>query len=96
MALCISVLWVLVLMSESVKYVTVSIPKAVADNIDFLIDELGFWPSRSSFVREASLEKFKREMQRVAELRESGIEPVFSRNRRAPVSLVARERSERG
>ena len=54
-------------MSVSVKYVTVSIPKAVADNIDFLIGELGFWPSRSSFVREASLEKIRRELQRMSE-----------------------------
>jgi Arc/MetJ-type ribon-helix-helix transcriptional regulator len=54
-------------MSVSVKYVTVSIPKAVADNIDFLIGELGFWPSRSSFVREASLEKIRRELLRMSE-----------------------------
>ena len=54
-------------MSVSVRYVTVSIPKAVADNIDFLIGELGFWPSRSSFVREASVEKIRRELQRMSE-----------------------------
>ena len=54
-------------MGVSVKYVTVSIPRAVADNIDFLIGELGFWPSRSSFVREASLEKIRRELLRMSE-----------------------------
>jgi len=54
-----------------VKYVTVSIPKGVADKIDLLIGELGYWPSRSSFVREACLEKIRIEMMRLGELREA-------------------------
>jgi len=44
-------------LSDSSRYVTVSIPRAIADKVDFLIGELGYWPSRSAFVREASLEK---------------------------------------
>ena len=48
-------------MHEKIKYVTVSIPKAVANRIDYYVDNLGYWPSRSSFVREACLEKIKAE-----------------------------------
>ena len=58
-------------MDSEVRYVTVSIPKAVADRIDLLIGELGYWPSRSSFVREACLEKIRVEMVRLGELREA-------------------------
>jgi len=54
-----------------VRYVTVSIPRAVAEKIDYLIRELGYWPSRSSFVREACLEKIRVEMLRLNELREA-------------------------
>jgi Arc/MetJ-type ribon-helix-helix transcriptional regulator len=58
-------------MEYGVRYVTVSIPKAIADSIDYLIEELGYWPSRSSFVREASLEKIRAETRRLVELREA-------------------------
>jgi Arc/MetJ-type ribon-helix-helix transcriptional regulator len=51
-----------------VRYVTVSIPSAVADKIDYLIEELGYWPSRSAFVREASLEKILDMRRRIVEL----------------------------
>lgn len=60
-------------MAISVKYVTVSIPKAITDDIDYLLDELGYWPSRSSFVREACLEKTRVEMQRIRKLREATV-----------------------
>jgi Arc/MetJ-type ribon-helix-helix transcriptional regulator len=52
----------------SVSYVTVSIPLAIADGIDEIIRSLGYWPSRSSFVREACLEKIRLENNRVREL----------------------------
>jgi len=54
------------------RYVTVSIPKAIAEKIDYLIDVLGYWPSRSAFVREACLEKITGEERRLRELRGSG------------------------
>jgi Arc/MetJ-type ribon-helix-helix transcriptional regulator len=56
-------------MDGKTKYATVSIPKAVADRIDYYIENLGFWPSRSSFVREAVLEKFDKESQKIISLR---------------------------
>jgi Arc/MetJ-type ribon-helix-helix transcriptional regulator len=53
---------------ESTQYVTVSIPVAIADEIDRLIEQSGYWPSRSAFVREACLEKLFKERQRLEEL----------------------------
>jgi Arc/MetJ-type ribon-helix-helix transcriptional regulator len=52
-------------MSLETKYVTVSIPVNIAKNIDKLIDRLGYWPSRSAFVREACLQKIREEKQRL-------------------------------
>ena len=51
------------------KYSTVSIPRGIAEAIDELIEELGYWPSRGAFVREASLEKVREEQGRLLELR---------------------------
>jgi Arc/MetJ-type ribon-helix-helix transcriptional regulator len=55
-------------MSEKTKYVTVSIPRGIANDIDRLIQELGYWPSKSSFVREACLEKIWSERRKIREL----------------------------
>ena len=76
-------------MNDTPRYVTVSIPKAIAAKIDVIIDELGYWPSRSSFVREACLEKISVEERRLRELRgsrdeanqsERGVEPRWGTN----------------
>ena len=56
---------------SAAKYATVSIPRGIADAIDELIEELGYWPSRGAFVREACLEKVRDEQKRLLELRES-------------------------
>jgi Arc/MetJ-type ribon-helix-helix transcriptional regulator len=56
-------------MSES-KYATVSIPRGIAEVIDELIEELGYWPSRGAFVREACLDKVRDEQKRLLELRD--------------------------
>jgi Arc/MetJ-type ribon-helix-helix transcriptional regulator len=62
-------------MSEGkTKYVTVSLPVGIAKALDSLIEELGYWPSRGAFVREACLEKIREEQRRLRELRE-GREP---------------------
>ena len=53
-------------MSES-KYATVAIPRGIVD----AIDELGYWPSRGAFVREAALLKVREEQKRLLELRGS-------------------------
>ena len=53
------------------KYSTVSIPRGIAEAIDELIEDLGYWPSRGAFVREATLEKVRDEQKRLLELRES-------------------------
>jgi Arc/MetJ-type ribon-helix-helix transcriptional regulator len=53
------------------KYVTISIPTALAEAIDELNEELGYWPSRGAFVREAVLEKLRDERLMLKELREA-------------------------
>ena len=53
------------------KYVTVSLPVAISDAIDSLIEEPGYWPSRGAFVREACLEKIRDEERRLRELKEA-------------------------
>jgi len=58
-------------MSEKKGYVTISLPAMIAKDIDELINELGYWPSRGAFVREACIEKIWAERRRLRELRES-------------------------
>ncbi|MBS7631904.1 ribbon-helix-helix protein, CopG family [Candidatus Bathyarchaeota archaeon] len=57
--------------SDNVAYATISIPIAIAEEIDELIGELGYWPSRSAFVREACIEKLRREREKLKELQEA-------------------------
>ncbi len=51
-------------MARKSKYRTVSIPKGITDEVEKLIEELQFWPSISSFVREATLTKLRVERTR--------------------------------
>jgi Arc/MetJ-type ribon-helix-helix transcriptional regulator len=50
------------------RYVTVSLPVGIIKAIDALIEELGYWPSRGAFVREACLEKIWSERKKIREL----------------------------
>ena len=56
-------------MSKTVRYGTVSIPIAIAEEIDKLIELMGYWPSRSAFVREACVEKIRDEQEKLGELK---------------------------
>jgi metal-responsive CopG/Arc/MetJ family transcriptional regulator len=49
------------------KYGTVSIPMGIIEQVDFLIKEIRYWPSRGAFVREACLEKIRLERNRLRE-----------------------------
>ncbi|MBS7633922.1 ribbon-helix-helix protein, CopG family [Candidatus Bathyarchaeota archaeon] len=53
-----------------VAFSAVSVPLPVLEEIDKLIKELGYWPSRSAFVREACVEKIEREIERMEKLKE--------------------------
>ncbi len=55
-------------MTQKRKYVTISIPIGIANDIDKLIEEIGYWPSKGSFVREACTEKIWKERRRILEL----------------------------
>jgi len=65
-------------MAKKSKYRTVSLLNSIAEEIESLIEELGFWPSVSAFVREACLEKIREERRR---LREHSEAPGGGRNR---------------
>lgn len=43
------------------KWTTVSVPRAIAEDMDRLMKKLGYWPSRGAFVREALLAKIREE-----------------------------------
>jgi len=64
--------------AERNKYRTVSIPAGITEEIERLIEELRYWPSISSFVREATLEKLKAERRNLRELREAKENPINS------------------
>jgi len=58
-------------MTERNKYRTVSIPTGITDDVVKLIEELRYWPSVSSFVREATLDKLKLERKSLRERKEA-------------------------
>lgn len=70
-------------MASKSKYVTISLPTGISNEIDELIDELGYWPSRGAFVREACLTKIREEKRRLRELRDAE-DPRLARNRGRP------------
>ena len=63
-------------MAERNKYRTVSLPKGITDEVEKLIEELRYWPSISSFVREATLEKLKVERRNLREIKEAIENPI--------------------
>jgi len=56
-------------MATRKKYVTISLPVGVADDIDALIEELGYWPSRGAFARDACVAKIREEQKLLQEQR---------------------------
>ena len=70
-------------MASKSKYVTISLPIRIADEIDELIEGLGYWPSRGSFVREACIIKIREEKRMLKELREAE-DTHRARNRGTP------------
>lgn len=53
------------------KYTTVSIPKPLAEDVDALMEEVGYWPSLSSFIREACHEKLWAERMKQKAMKEA-------------------------
>jgi Arc/MetJ-type ribon-helix-helix transcriptional regulator len=58
-------------MATKSKYVTISLPTGISDEIDELMEELGYWPSRGAFAREACLTKIREEKQMLREIKEA-------------------------
>ena len=57
-------------MGEESKYTTISFPKDILEAIKDLIKELRYWPSVTSFAREAVLEKIRMERKVLKDIRE--------------------------
>jgi len=58
------------ILSKSSKWTSVAFPKEIVEAIRKLIEELKYWPSVTSFCREAVLEKIKQEKKVLKEIRE--------------------------
>jgi len=54
---------------RKVPFSTVSVPLPILEEVDKLIGKVGYWPSRSAFVREACMEKIRREWRRLGRQR---------------------------
>ncbi len=67
--------------AKKIKYRTASIPRRLADDVQELIDEFGYWPSLAAFVREATLEKLRKERQFSGKIVEEPL-MAFSREER--------------
>ncbi len=61
--------------AKKIEYKTVSLPRRLADDIQTLMDEFGYWPSLGAFVREAALEKLRRDRQSPGKIVE---EPIMA------------------
>ena len=56
---------------EESMYQSISVPKEILETIKELIAELKYWPSVTSFAREALLEKIKQEKAVLKEIRKA-------------------------
>jgi len=57
-------------LSKASKWTSVAFPKELVEAIRKLIEELEYWPSVTSFCREAAIEKIKREGYLLKDLKE--------------------------
>jgi len=53
------------------EYRTVSIPRSLAEDVAKFVEEVGYWPSLSSFVREACHEKLYAERMKQKAIKEA-------------------------
>ena len=72
-------------MVKKKKYRTVSLPWGVAEAMERLIDELGFWPSLGAFAREACIKMVREEWPRLETDDKPPVEkdPMKGRKRRS-------------
>jgi len=53
-------------MKKTKKYRSISLPTQLINKIEYIINELGYWPSIAAFIREAILiqiEKYQKEIE---------------------------------
>ena len=56
-------------LSDNPKWTSVAFPSEIIEDIRALIKEMKYWPSVSSFCREAVLEKIDKERRKLKELK---------------------------
>ena len=58
---------------KGAKFATISLPVRLIEEIESIVETFGYWPTKTSFVREAVLEKlgrFKKELEERREVKE--------------------------
>ena len=70
------------------KYTSVSLPMKLIFDVDRLIEEFGYWPSRGAFVREACIKKIREERRLMEDAR--GMEATEKNRSIAPIKNRAR------
>jgi Arc/MetJ-type ribon-helix-helix transcriptional regulator len=55
------------------KYRTVSLPAGLSEDIEELMEELGYWPSVGSFVREATVKMVREYKKKEPDARNRGV-----------------------
>lgn len=55
-----------------------SIPTAIADDVDEVLSERGYWPSKGAFVREACIEKIWNERRKIQELKKTPLKRAWN------------------
>jgi Arc/MetJ-type ribon-helix-helix transcriptional regulator len=56
-------------------FLSISLPAPLVEKIEQLIDELGYWPTKTAFVREATIEKLDKQ-ERIISLRKMKRTPI--------------------
>ncbi|MFQ5710344.1 MAG: ribbon-helix-helix domain-containing protein [Candidatus Geothermarchaeales archaeon] len=74
-----------------VRCASISLPQAVVKQIDRIVEEFDYWPSRAAFIREACLEKVERHGAELETRR--GVEPPLKRRKRPHSRNIEGERS---
>ena len=46
--------------SKEARYATISLPVRLIEEIEHIVETVGYWPTKTDFVREAVVEKLER------------------------------------
>lgn len=55
---------------RGLRYSSISIPTSLIREIEKLVKEMGYWPTKTAFIREACLEKMEKHRNELKKLQE--------------------------